>query len=241
MRYSEKRILRDQLGELLKTSRFVALAAMILVLLISGAALWLGNALNNVPLALSSILLALLMISGLLWMRRSNWREFGLRRPRSWSRTLLLAAGGVIAIHVFIGRVLSPLVINLTNKPIDISRFDALRGNLTALISGLIIVWTLAALGEEMVFRGYILNRLASLFKSKKMGWVVGLVFSSILFGIGHFYQGISGVILTGIVGAIYTLAYLADRCNLWVPILTHGLYDTSAFLIIFFSLDKGL
>jgi membrane protease YdiL (CAAX protease family) len=31
----------------------------------------------------------------------------------------------------------------------------------------------------------------------------------------------------------------LGSGRNLWVPILMHGLYDTSAFLIIFFSLDK--
>lgn len=238
---TENPSLRDQWGKRLKTNRVAVLAAMMLILAISGAALWLGNALNNVPLALSSIFLALLMISGLLWLRRSSWREFGLRRPRSWGRTLLLAAGGVIAIHVFVGRILSPLVIDLTNQPIDISRFDALRGNLAALISGLIIVWTLAAFGEEMVFRGYILNRLASLFKSRRTGLVVGLLLSSILFGIGHLYQGISGVILTGVVGVIYALAYLADRCNLWVSILIHGLYDTSAFLIIYFNLDKAL
>jgi len=241
MKYLEKTTLRDRWGDRLKTSRAAVLAAMILVLIISGGSLWLGNIFNIIPLALLSIFFALLMISGLLWLRRSSWREFGLRRPRSYTRTFLLAIGGVVTIHILIGRILSPLVIDLTNKPIDISHFDALRGNLTALISGLIIVWTLAAFGEEMVFRGYILNRLASLFKSEKTGWIFGLLLSSILFGIGHFYQGISGIILTGIVGVIYSLAYLADRCNLWLPILIHGLYDTSAFLIIFYNLDKAL
>jgi len=233
--------LRDRWGKRLKTSWAAVLAAMILVLLISGGALWLGNVLNNVPLALSSILLALLMISGLLWLRRSSWREFGLRRPKNWTRTLLLAVGGVITIHVLVGRILSPLVIDLTNQPVDISRFDALRGNLTALISGLIIVWTLAAFGEEMIFRGFVLNRIVGLFKNKNTGWAIALVLTSIVFGMGHFYQGLSGIILTGIVGVIYAFAYLADRCNLWVPILSHGLYDTSAFLIIFFNLDKSL
>ncbi len=233
--------LRDRWGKRLKTSRAAALAAIFLVFLISGGALWLGDALNIVPLALSSILLALLMISGLLWLRRSSWREFGLRRPKSWPRTFLLAIGGVVTIHILVGRILSPLVVDLTNQPVDISRFDALRGNLAALISGLIIVWTLAAFGEEMIFRGYVLNRIAGLFKNRKTGWVIALVMTSMVFGLGHFYQGLSGIILTGIVGIIYALAYFADRCNLWAPILIHGLYDTSAFVIIFFNLDKAL
>ncbi len=217
------------------------MAAMILVLLISGGVLWLGETFDIVALALLSMIIALLMIWGLLWLRRSSWREFGLRRPESWARTFFLAIGGVVTIHVLVGRILSRLVVDLTKQPVDISRFDALRGNITALISGLIIVWTLAAFGEEMIFRGFVMNRIADLFKNRKNGLIAALFISSILFGMGHFYQGLSGVILTGIVGIIYVLAYLADRCNLWAPILIHGLYDTSAFLLIYFNLDKTL
>ena len=233
--------LRDRWGKRLKASRMAALAAVLLVLFISGGALWLGETFDIVPLALLSMVIALSMVWGLLWLRRSSWREFGLRRPKSWTRTSLLAIGGVVTIHILVGRILSPLVIELTNQPVDISRFDSLRGNLTALISGLIIVWTLAAFGEEMIFRGFLLNRIAGLFKNKNTGWISALVITSILFGMGHFYQGISGVVLTGIVGVIYAVAYLIDRSNLWTPILIHGLYDTSAFLIIFFNLDKAL
>lgn len=233
--------LRDRLGNWLKTSRAAVLAAMILVMLISGGMLLLGEKFDSVPLALLSMIMALLMIQGLLWLRRSSWREFGLRRPKSWTRTALLVIGGVLTIHILVGRILSPLVVDLTNQPVDISRFDALRGNLEALITGLIIVWTLAAFGEEMIFRGFVLNRIAGLFDHKKTRWIIALVVTSILFGLGHFYQGLSGVILTGIVGVIYVLAYLADRCNLWTPILIHGLYDTSAFLIIYFNIDKAL
>jgi hypothetical protein len=132
-----------------------------------------------------------------------------------------------------------PLVIRLTGQPVDRTPFDVLRGNVPALIFGLIVVWTLAAFGEELIFRGYLMNTLARILGNKKEGWILALFFNSVLFGLGHTYQGISGVILLGIVGLLYALFYLGSGRNLWVPILMHGLYDTSAFLVIFFNLDK--
>ena len=114
-----------------------------------------------------------------------------------------------------------------------------LRGNVTALIFGLIVVWTLAAFGEELIFRGYLMNTLARILGNKKEGWIFACIINSILFGLGHTYQGISGVILLAIVGLLYALFYLGSGRNLWVPILMHGLYDTSAFIVIFLGLDK--
>jgi membrane protease YdiL (CAAX protease family) len=153
----------------------------------------------------------------------------------------LLALGGVVLLHILIGFLLMPVVIDLTKQPLDIRRFDPIRGNLQALLIGLVIVWTVAAFFEEMVFRGYFLTRIADLFKRKNTGLIIGVFISSLIFGFGHMYQGISGVILTGFVGIIYSIIYILNQRNLWALVLTHGLYDTSAFLIIFFNLDRTL
>jgi membrane protease YdiL (CAAX protease family) len=183
-------------------------------------------------------LLALSLIRSVLWLRRSSWREFGLKKPKSWPKTILLAIGGLIAIYIVV-IITMPLVIRLTGQPVDRSQFETLRGNLSALIFGLLVVWTLAAFGEELIFRGYLMNTLARVLGNKNGGWIFACIVNSILFGIGHTYQGISGVILLGIIGLLYALFYLGSGRNLWVPILIHGLYDTSAFLVIFFELDK--
>jgi hypothetical protein len=133
-----------------------------------------------------------------------------------------------------------PVVIRLTGQPVDRTSFDVLRGNVTALIFGLLVVWTLAAFGEELIFRGYLMNTLKHILPHKNGGWFLPCVVNAILFGFGHTYQGISGIILLAVVGLLYALFYLASGRNLWVPILMHGLYDTSAFLVIFFNLDKA-
>jgi membrane protease YdiL (CAAX protease family) len=215
------------------------LAILVFIFSISGLLLWWGNKTRSALLTLASILLALGLIRLVLWLRRSGWHEFGLKRPKSWIKTILLAVGGLISIY-FVVIVTMPIVTRLTGKPVDRSQFDVLRGNVPALIIGLLVVWTLAAFGEELIFRGYLMNTLARAFRQEKTGWIIACIVNSVIFGIGHTYQGITGVILLGIVGFLYALFYLGSGRNLWVPILIHGLYDTTAFLVIFLSLDKA-
>jgi membrane protease YdiL (CAAX protease family) len=214
------------------------LTILVFIFSVSGSLLWWGNKSQSVFLSLSSILLALCLIRFVLWLRRSSWHEFGLKKPESWSKTILLAIGGLITIYVVIFFSM-PLVTGLTGQPVDRSQFDVLRGNMPGLILGLIVAWTLAAFGEELIFRGYLMNTLARVVGNKQGGWIFACFINAILFGLGHTYQGISGVILLGIIGLMYALFYLASGRNLWVPILIHGLYDTSAFLVIFINLDK--
>ncbi len=202
----------------------------------------LGYLKDNTALGLVSISAAWIVIGISLKRRQSGWGEYGLRRPPSWKRTLVLALMGAAVLHVLI-RMLKPLITeHITGAPLDISRFEAVRGDFPALLLGLLIVWTVAAFGEEMVFRGYVLNRTADLIGLPGLSrWLWAVLLSSLVFGLGHIYQGWTGVILSGIAGMVYCGAYFLDGRCIWAPILIHGIYDTSAFLILFFGLDKGL
>ena len=214
------------------------LTILIFVFVVSGSLLWWGTKIQSVSLTLASILLALGFIRLVLWLRRSSWRDFGLKKPKSWLKTILLAVVGLIGIH-FVVIVTMPFVTGFTGQPVDRSQFDVLRGNVPALIMGLLVVWTLAAFGEELIFRGYLMNTVKHFFRNKNAGWIIACIVNSILFAFGHTYQGISGVLLLALVGLLYALFYLGSGRNLWVPILMHGLYDTSAFLVIYFNLDR--
>ena len=66
------------------------------------------------------------------------------------------------------------------------------------------------------------------------MSWAAGLVFVTVLFGFGHSYQGLAGMIDTGIHGLILGAVYLASGRNLWVTILAHGTADTIALGMVF-------
>jgi len=65
---------------------------------------------------------------------------------------------------------------------------------------------------------------------------VVGaaLVLTSVHFGMIHFYQGVSGMVTTGLVGFIYDAAYLVFRRNLWVTVVAHALTHVVSFTLLY-------
>ena len=85
------------------------------------------------------------------------------------------------------------------------------------------------------------MHRTADLFNRNNTGWIVGLVLSNFIFGFGHMYQGMSGMISTGISGFVFAGLYFATNRNLWAAILAHGIYDTIGFLMIFFGVYPGI
>ena len=83
-----------------------------------------------------------------------------------------------------------------------------------------------AAFCEEFLFRGYLLMQLHDWLHSLLWAWVV----SSVAFGLAHFYQGWSGMVRAGLLGAL--LAYSVVRWGTLYPaMLAHWLIDTVAFL----------
>lgn len=73
---------------------------------------------------------------------------------------------------------------------------------------------------EEFLFRGYFIWTLAPW-----LGWWGAAALSTVIFGIGHAYQGLRGVINTGIMGAVYVLL-VALLDSLWPAIVLHVLVD---------------
>ncbi len=121
-------------------------------------------------------------------------------------------------------------------KTADISRFDSIRGNVGALVGTLVVVWLTAAFAEEVIFRGFLMGRLARLFGGSRLAWTASLLISSVLFGALHLYQGPAGVLGTGTAGLVLGLIYLVSGRNLWVCILTHGITDSISLVLIFLS-----
>jgi membrane protease YdiL (CAAX protease family) len=89
-----------------------------------------------------------------------------------------------------------------------------------------LIIAPTAAFCEEFLFRGYLLTQLQDWLHSPLWAWVV----SSVAFGLAHFYQGWSGMIRAGLLGAL--LAYAVVRWgSLYPAMLAHWMIDTVALL----------
>ncbi len=87
-----------------------------------------------------------------------------------------------------------------------------------------VILSVTAGICEETGFRGYVLTKL-NLFTNN---WYLTVALSSLCFGLGHFYQGIGGVILTGTYGLLFCLLFIW-RKSLVPGIIAHSLQDLTA------------
>lgn len=116
-----------------------------------------------------------------------------------------------------------------------------LFGSWKMLALALALTWTLAAFGEEMVYRGYLVNRVTDLVGKNRAGWITSLLLVNIVFGLAHYYQGITGMTENFIDGLLLGLIYFAAGRNLWAPILAHGITDSADSLLIFSGHYPGM
>jgi membrane protease YdiL (CAAX protease family) len=199
------------------------------------AAIFVGvNVLHVIPVGETPWILLFGWVS--LRLRRKGWRSVGLARPTSWARTILLAAAVAVTLQLLSIYVTEPLFSRITGQPLDLSKFESLVGNVRILLVYFVLVWTLAAFGEELVYRGYLLNRIADLGGGTKAAFVAGAVVMSVVFGFGHLGQGATGVADSMVSGLTFGMLYLFSGRNLWLPILAHGFTDTIALLLVFFD-----
>ena len=77
------------------------------------------------------------------------------------------------------------------------------------------------AIAEETIFRGYLLLR----FTNTSGSATVAVLLSSLVFAIGHGYEGIAGLITVGTLGLMLALIYLWRR-NIVAPVIIHFLLD---------------
>lgn len=87
-----------------------------------------------------------------------------------------------------------------------------------------VILSITAGICEETGFRGYVLTKL-NLFLNN---WYLTVAISSLCFGLGHLYQGVGGIILTGIYGLMFCLLFIW-RKSLVPGIFAHFLQDLTA------------
>jgi len=172
-------------------------------------------------------------------LRDGGWSAMGFKRPVSWRRIFLIALAAAV-LRILLGQfVIEPVTGFFWPPPSAPALANEISGNVKVALLALLLVWTFAAFGEEIAYRGYLLTRAADVGKRSTTAYWVGILFVSILFGYGHYYKGPSGIIDSGIAGLILGTAYMLGGRNLWACILTHGLIDTFGVIDAFFGWSK--
>jgi CAAX protease family protein len=175
------------------------------------------------------------------------WRGPGVRAIVRGTRLSIsrgLAVGLVVGVaYQFVGTyAVEPIIVRLTSGTLpDVSQFRGLVGNKGLLMFWITLSWSLAAFVEEAAYRGWILTRCAELGGYSRGAWLGGMVVSSALFGLAHAYQGVSGMVATGLTGLLFAGVYLATGRNLWAAIIAHGSLDTTGFVLMYLGVYPGL
>jgi membrane protease YdiL (CAAX protease family) len=176
------------------------------------------------------VLLALMGLS--LLARHEGLAALGLRgRPRVQLAVRMLGFAAAWSV-VQLGVVL-PIAERVSGTTQDLSDFRDLQGDVAMLVGLLLLSWTLAALGEELAYRGYLQTRMRALFGHGRAGLIVAVALSSVLFGVAHTEQGVIGVTVTTLDAVAFSV--LRYRCRtLWASVLAHGFNNTIGFIAFF-------
>ena len=145
------------------------------------------------------------------------------------AKTLVFAA----AWSLFQLSVTMPIANHVSGQKTDLSDYEDLQGNLPMLLGLLALSWSLAAVGEELAYRGYLQARLRAVFGSGAAGLVVAVVGSSVLFGIAHSEQGLVGAVTIALDGIAFSCLRYRYK-TLWASVLAHGFNNTLGFLTFF-------
>jgi len=239
-----------QLKEILQTNKLIILLEIMLILTPTYLAVTLGYRPENDFISLGGDLVLLggpLIYIGLcvtlilFWaaarLRGAAWKTFGIQRPINWIRMIVFSLGSTFLIILaldFLADILYQVL--PTAEPPDMSRFAALEGNLPNLILNVLFIWITAGFLEELIWRGYLMNRLRDLFGKTWIASVITAFCSAALFGIVHYYQGPSGMLVTGITGLSFSLAFLVVKRKLWPLVIAHGLINTLSFTLMYFN-----
>ncbi|MBX3594189.1 MAG: CPBP family intramembrane metalloprotease [Sphingomonas sp.] len=190
-----------------------------------------------------SLMLTLVVLTLWLRARGSGWRAFGLVALPDWRARLMVLPRAALALVAF-ALMVAAITIGgpalglefLAKVPAGVEdRWGAVAGSLPDYLLWLAIVWTAAAFGEEMFFRGYLVTRLRAILPRTWWGPPLAIALAAAFFGYGHFYyQGWRGAIVTGGIGLAFGAMFLLFRRNLWPLILLHGAIDTLTFTAIY-------
>jgi len=168
-------------------------------------------------------ILTILVVILLLRLTKEKFKDIGFDRQKLFKQIGIGFLFGVLifALDAFIaGPLLDSILPKTAAKGIDMSKF------FTNTLSIPIFVFIAIFKGGfcEELWRIFILTRFEKIFG--KSGLIAALILSSVVFGIGHLYQGINGLISIAIIGFLYGLVYLRKRRAL-EAVLAHATFNT--------------
>lgn len=118
------------------------------------------------------------------------------------------------------------LAVGFSAPSTPVPKFLTARGPAEFLLAFVLVL--VVAVAEEIIFRGYLILRLTAVTGST----AAAVILSSVIFSLGHGYEGTAGVVTVGFLGLAFALAYIWTR-SLVAPILMHFLQDCLTIVVL--------
>ena len=162
--------------------------------------------------------------------------SLGVSRPRSVLKAIVTGVLG--AVLIFAGVMLSisllasaGLITPPDAEPVMLVEGPDLALSLTLSIA---VMWINAAFGEELLFRGFLMNSLMRALGDTRLAGFVSAAGIALAFGAMHIpSQGLYGLAVTGVVGFLMGLLFLFGKRNLMPVVIAHGVINTTSMIIL--------
>ena len=199
----------------------------------------LGIAAIVIILAANLIVAPLGAILVLVWAKLAAvpWADLGFRRPRSWPRTIVLGALAGILLKLLLKAGVMPLL----GAPAINAAYHFVVGNTPALIRLIIVSVIAGGIGEEILYRGFLFERLGRLLGHSVAATIAIVLLTTALFASIHLpEQGPYGAVQALFTGLTFGTIFAITR-SLWLPIVMHAAYDVAAVVLIYLNLEASL
>ncbi|MBM4185239.1 MAG: CPBP family intramembrane metalloprotease [Gemmatimonadetes bacterium] len=177
-------------------------------------------------------------VAVLLWAGHSGtpMRELGFRHPPNWLRVLAEATAFGIALRL----ALEALVMPLLGAPAVNTQYSYVAGNAAAL-PGIVATVLLAGVTEELVYRGFVFERLRAFMGPGPAVVRASVIASAVLFALAHYRdQGALGVAQSAITGLVFAATF-AWRQHIWFPIVAHVAFNLTSVMLIYGSWEEAV
>jgi len=129
---------------------------------------------------------------------------------------------------------INPLIEEIIGETRNLERFADVEGSLPSLIMLLFTSWTLAAFGEEFIYRIVLMRSLSYIFGDTRKAQAWALVIQAVMFGLIHAYQGPIGIIGSSISGFVFGTVVILSGWSIWPAALAHGTNNTIGIISLY-------
>ena len=198
--------------------------------------LWFGPIhLGFLQLIISSIVV---FIGGAIEYKGKVFSALGFQNEKlKFKNIFILAPLVALGLFIFYIFILVPSITKLTGVPIDYSFFKEITKDLRTFLISLLLILIGSGFGEEIIFRGYFMRQFLKFFGESKISISLSIVLITAFFGFMHSSQGITGQIVTFVIGSLIALIFYLRKYDLWFVCSVHCFFNTIALTCIYFGL----